>query len=52
MKYLLFQSFPLISICCFSGGKAHSTFGKNYLQATKINSLPGVKGRIKNKYRN
>ena len=46
MKYFLFQSFLFISICCFSGCKAQSTFGENYLQIAKRISLPGIKGRI------
>lgn len=46
MKYFFFHWFLFLSICCFSGCKAQSTFGENYLQVAKIVSLPGVKGRI------
>ena len=45
-KYLIFQFFLIITICPFSGCKAQSTFGENYLQLVKIISLPGIKGRI------
>jgi len=46
MKYFFFHWFLFLSICCFSGCKAQTTFGENYLQVTKIISLPGIKGRI------
>lgn len=46
MKYFFFHWFLFLSIFCFPGCKAQTTFGENYLQVTKIISLPGVKGRI------
>jgi WD40 repeat protein len=46
MKNVSLQFFFFTCLCFFSGCKAQSTFGENYLQLTKTISLPGIKGRI------
>lgn len=45
MKYKFFYSLLMISVA-FSSCKAQGAFGENYLQLSKIISLPGIKGRI------
>lgn|ERR1035437_976459 len=46
MKYKFFHFLLFMGVWSFSGCKGQETFGENYLQLTKIISLPGIKGRI------
>lgn len=46
MKYNFFQLIIYICLCSFTSCKGQGTFGENYLQLSKIISLPNVKGRI------
>lgn len=42
MKWITYNLSLIIYLSSFSGCKAQTTFGENYLQLTKIISLPGI----------